>query len=387
MKLERIILITLIVANTLLVHSVRECPAWVGFELDGAATAVNDTWDTAGGDGGQWELAGRLVVQEQLEPLDLELHWLADARCAFGELRLTGPYGESPFRTLDMEKTHRETSRSALTSEVDRLTAGWTFSGLGITVGRQAITWGEAYYFNINDLFGAFPITETNRLYKPGIDALTVTASLGPFSDLSLVTVPSDDTDDNAAVNLQIPVGAGSLSLTGGRIREDIKLGAGYTVDFGGARIYGTHLVTREDGGTGFSETVAGVESQVGPYTHMVGEIYLNGWGAADPDEYPALRLTERYLAGQALTLGRLSGAVQISRQVTPLLTVTPALFANLSDGSVLARLDGGWSLSDLTSLSGGIFVGLGKRPDSGVQESEYGGAPLTVYLELVHSI
>jgi hypothetical protein len=39
------------------------------------------------------------------------------------------------------------------------------------------------------------------------------------------------------------------------------------------------------------------------------------------------------------------------------------------------------------------MFVGFGKRPDSGVWpdpgtlKSEYGGAPLTVYLELVHSI
>jgi hypothetical protein len=134
---------------------------------------------------------------------------------------------------------------------------------------------------------------------------------------------------------------------------------------------------------------VAGVESQVGPYTHMLGEVYVNGWGSNDPDDYP----TARYLAGQTLTSGRVNGALQLSRQMTPLLTVTSALFANLSDGSVLARMDGGWSVSDFTTLTGGIFVGLGERPDPGilpesvVWKSEYGGAPLTIYLELIHSI
>jgi hypothetical protein len=327
------------------------------------------------------------MYQDSFGSLDTEFHWLATATGVFGDIPFIGPDDESPFRTLDMEKIYRQEDRYVSISEVDRLTISWAASGFGITVGRQAITWGEAYYFNVNDLFGTFPITETNRLYKPGIDAITITASLGPFTDLSLVTVPSDDTADNAAGNLVIPVGTGSLTLTGGKIREDDKFGAGYTVDVGGVKLYGSHLVTREDGGARFNETVVGAESQVGPYTHLIGEIYINGWGTTDPDEYPALMFTERYLNGQALTLGRLSGVVQISRQMTHLLTITPALFANFSDRSVLTRLDGGWSLSDLTSLSGGMFVGFGKRPDSGVWKSEYGGAPLTVYLELVHSI
>jgi hypothetical protein len=334
------------------------------------------------------------MYQDNFGILDTEFHWLATATGVFGDIPFIGPDGKSPFRTLDMEKIHRQDNRHVSISEVDRLTVSWAASGLGITVGRQAITWGEAYYFNVNDLFGAFPITETNRLYKPGIDALTVTASLGPFTDLSLVAVPSEDTAgtaDNFAVNLVMPLGEGSLTLTGGRILDEHKVGVGYTADIGGAKLYGTYLVTREDNGGRFSETVAGIESQVGPYTHMLGEIFINGWGTTDPEEYPDLM--ERYLTGQALTLGRLSGVVQISRQMTPLLTFTPALFANFSDGSALTRLNGGWSLSDLTSLSGGMFVGFGKRPDSGVWplsktlKSEYGGVPLTVYLELVHSI
>lgn len=361
--------------------------SWVGLELDTSVTAINDTWDMVGGDGGRWELSGRLIFQDHLAPFDMELHWLASAVGTFGELELAGPYGGSPFRTLDMEKTHSEDSTTAVSSELDRLSLSLSSRSLNITVGRQAVTWGEGYYFNIHDLFGTFPITETNRLYKQGIDALAVTTSLGQFSDLALATVPSDTTSDNMAANMVMPLGPGHLLLTGGRILDGDKIGAGYTADIAGAKIYGSWLMTEEKDGERFSETAGGLESQVGPYTHLVGEIYFNGWGTDDPDEYLSLLFTERYQAGQALTLGRISGVVQVSRQVTPLLTITPALFGNLSDGSALVRLDGGWSFSDLTSLTGGIFVGMGKRPESGILKSEYGGAPLTVYLELVHSI
>jgi hypothetical protein len=361
--------------------------SWVGLELDGSATALNDTWETVGGDGGQWGLSGRIVIQEPLSPFDLELHWLATEKRAFGETLFIDTDGKSPFRTLDMEKVHSRDDQRVIISEVDRLTASWVSSDLGITVGRQAVTWGEAYYFNINDLFGAFPITETNRLYKQGIDGLTVTASLGQFSDLALVAAPSADTADNIAGNLVMPLGTGSLTLTVGRILDSRKVGVGYTVDVSGAKLYGTHLATEEDGGNRFRETVAGIESQAGPYTHVLGELYYNGWGTTDVSGYSAFNLPERYLSGQALTLGRYSGAIQVTRQLTPLFTITPGLFANLSDGSALMRLDGGWSFSDLTALTGGVFVGLGKRPEAGVWKSEYGGAPLTIYFELVHSI
>ena len=349
--------------------------SWVGVEIDTSVTAIDDTWDTAGGDGGYWGLSGRIVVQEPLPPFDLELHWLTRALGAFGDQEITGPFGGSPFRSLDMEKTHEEDSRNALTSEIDRLTINWAAQDFGITLGRQAVTWGEAYYFNINDLFGAFPITQTNRLYKQGIDALSATVRLGQFSDLALVTAPSGDntgsSEDNVAANVVMPLGAGSMTLTGGRILDNDKLGIGYTTDLGGAKLYGTYLLTSEDGGDRFSETVAGVESQVGPYTHLVGELYINGWGTDDPDKYTDLISEDRYKNRLALTLGRVNAVLQISRQMTPLLTVTPALFANLSDGSALTRLDGGWSFSDLTSISGGIFVGLGERPEAGIWKSE----------------
>ncbi len=366
-----------------------ESVAWVGVELDSGLWATADPYEVLGdeGDGGTWELSARIMYQESFGSADAEIHWLATALGSFGKTEPAVPDGDNPFRSLDIEDTHHTGDRSTLVSEIDRLSLTFSGGNMSFIAGRQAVSWGEAYYYNIGDLFGAFPVTETNRTYKTGIDALSATISFGFFSDLSLVFVPSDDREDSAAATLLIPAGTGSLSLTVGSILELEEMGAGYTLDVKGTKIYGTYLFSSPEDGDSFNEFVLGGERQVGPLTHVLGEIYYNGWGADDPDKYSGLILTQRFLDGRALSLGRLSGVMQVSRQMTPLISITPAVFANLSDGSALLRMDGSYSASDLTSVSAGVFLGLGDRPDGLSLGSEFGTVPLTVYLEIVHSL
>jgi hypothetical protein len=363
--------------------------AWVGLELTGKATGIADPYEAAGfeNSGSLWEFSGRVLYQESFGKLDAEVHWLGQSSSVTGDLQYLPVSQESPFRILDLEKIHTQDSRTALFSEFDRLSLTWSSPGFSLITGRQAVSWGEAYYYNVGDLFGAFPITETNRRYKKGIDAVTAVWNLGTFSSLSLVGVPVENERDSFAANMVFPLGSGTFSLTGGRILEDDKGGAGYTVDISGTQVYGTLLLTRADDGKDYSQFVAGAQRQVGPYTLLMGEIYRNGWGTTDTNDYPALILTEDYLAGSVLTLGRHNLAFQVSHQASPLVTITPAVFGNISDGSVLLRMDGTYSISDYTDMTGGLFIGAGKRPDNGTPRSEFGGVPITIYVELVHNI
>jgi hypothetical protein len=369
------------------------CPdqtrAWVGLELNGKATGIQDLYEATGSDnsGSLWEFSGRVMYQESFGKLDTEVHWLGQFIQVTGDLDLPPILQDSPFRILDLEKVHHQDDRTALFSEIDRLSLAWISPGLSLTAGRQAISWGEAFYYNIGDIFGAFPITETNRRYKPGIDAVTATLHLGPFSNLSLTGVPVKNESDSFAANMVFPLGSGTCSLTGGRVLEDDKAGAGYTVDISGTQVYGTLVLTRSSDRQDYSQAVAGAQRQVGPYTLVLGEIYHNGWGTTDPDDYPDLILSREYLEGNVLTLGKHNLAFQVSHQVSPLLTLTPAVFANISDGSALLRVDGTYSISNYTDLMGGLFLGAGKRPDNGIPASEYGGVPISVYVEMVHDI
>ena len=385
--LPRLVLIPILAALILLLP-VQKCPAWVGLEVTSTFTGVENPYGAGSweGSGGIFGASGRALVQESLAGLDTDVHWLVQASRSTGDLLLPPAGAEGPFRYWDLERVHREDSRTVLVSEFDRLSLTWSAPKIRLTVGRQAVTWGEAYYFNIGDLFGAFPLTATDRRYKPGIDAASFDVELGPFSELSVVTVPAEDQGDSAAARFLFPLGRGSFSLTGGRVLEEDKAGAGYTVDVSGTQVYGSVLATRTAGGDSYYQAVLGGQRQSDPYTHLIGEIFHNGWGAGDPDDYPGLLLSPEFFTGRALTLGRYGLALQMSRQVSPLMTVTPALFANMCDRSALLRLDGAYSLSDLANLTGGVFLGLGKRPDGGIPRSEYGQTPLSLYAELVYS-
>jgi hypothetical protein len=361
----------------------------VGLELDAKATGVADPYGASGseGSGSLWEFSGRAMYQQNFGSLDTEFHWLGQATRSTGIITLLHVLTDSPFRSLDLEKVHHEDDQAAVFSEVDRLLLKWNLPRISLTAGRQAVSWGEAFYFNIGDIFGAFPVTETNRRYKPGIDAVTATVNLGPFSGLSLVDIPVEDDSDSVAVNTFFPLGPGTFSLTGGRVLGDDKAGSGYTVDITGTQVYGTLLMTRTPDGDEYSQAVVGAQRQVGPYTFLIGELYRNGWSTGDPEDYPAMMLTDEYTSGNVLTLGRYNMALQMSRQVSPLVTLTPAIFANLSDGSTLLRMDGAVSLSDFTDMTGGLFIGLGERPDAGIPQSEYGRIPISLYIEFVHNI
>jgi len=361
----------------------------VGLELDGKATGIADPYGSTGakGSGSYWEFSGRTMLQESLGPLDGEVHWLAQAALLTGELDFPLDVPASPFRYFDLETVHHPKDNSVVLSELDRLSLSWSSPRLRLTLGRQAVTWGEAFYFNVGDLFGAFPVTETNRRYKPGIDAAALTVELGAFSGLSLVGVPAEHGSDSVAGQVLFPLGQGTLSITGGRVLENEKIGTGYTVDIRGTQVYGSLLMTRPSQGDDFSLAVAGFQRQVGPNTLLMGEVYRNGWSSGDPDDYPAMILTDEYLSGAVFTLGRYNAALQVSRQVSPLVTLTPALFANFSDGSALLRVDGALSVSDLTDMTGGLFLGMGKRPDGLIPRSEYGRVPVSLYVEIVHNI
>jgi hypothetical protein len=389
MKLSPFYLIIICLTVMIIGSSPGQSSAWVGLELDGKITGVADPYGAAGseGEGSVWEFSGRVMYQESFGPVDAEFHWLGQSVHSTGNITLEPVASGSPFRSLDLENVHSQEDRTALLSEIDRLSLTWRTPEFKLTGGRQAVSWGEAVYFNIGDLFGAFPITETNRRYKPGIDAVAATVKLGAFSDLSLVTVPVEDESDNVAGHLLFPLGPGTFSLTGGRILEDDKAGSGYTVDIAGTQVYGSLLLTRTSSGEEYSQAVIGAERQIGPYTFLVGELYRNGFSSGDPEDYPAMMLTDEYMSGNVLTLGRYNMVLQMSRQVSPLLTLTPAVFANLSDGSTLWRMDGALSLSDYTDMTGGFFLGMGARPDGIIPKSEYGQIPISVYVEIVHNI
>jgi len=72
----------------------------------------------------------------------------------------------------------------------DQLFAKWIPSPyVEATLGRQPISLATNYYFTPNDLFGPFAPGDFLRIYKEGEDALRLTGSLTPLTQVELIAV------------------------------------------------------------------------------------------------------------------------------------------------------------------------------------------------------
>lgn len=360
--------------------------AWVGFEFDGKGLWATQDYIPDGSSDGelQWELTGRFMLQERAGDFLFEGHLLGGL---VGWSGTNGPVvfrSPSPFRAWDLETFNFHGDNMASFAEFDRLLATLEKPTFRLTVGRQAVTWGNAYYYNVGDLFGAFPITDISRLHKPGIDALALTLPTGRFSELSAVAVPPGDETGSAAVNFLFPAGEGTLGFVAGSILEDTEIGGNYSIDIKGTQFYSQLHYTDAAADQEFTQFVLGAERQLGAWTRFLTEFYYNGWGSTDPADYAPLRQSPRFLQGRALTVGQWETALDLSHQISPLLTGHSVGFINLTDPSMLLRLFGLYSLSDLSSLIGGVSYGFGAGPEGFEVKSEYGGIPLTLNLELI---
>lgn len=371
-----LVLILFLTPNTVSAYSAFE------FNLKGIYYSELGDGPTVPGGEGRGEATGRFMIVETAGDVLFEGHLLGGITYDTGG-GSTGAGSTNPFRYWDLEETHHRSAHTMVFSEIDRLSVTLDRPGYRISLGRQAVTWGESYYYNPEDLFGAFALTDVTRLHKPGLDAAALTVPFDSFSEISVVGIPGKDQDSSTALRLIFPAGKASVSLVGGSIAGDTVLGGGLSIDVRGTRIYGEAVATDPEGGDDFVELVAGGERWIDEYTHILGEIYYNGWGSSDPGGYTGLLASDRYLQGRSLTLGRTSAALDVTRQLTPLLTGRTVAFVNLSDGSFLLRLDGIYSLSETSDLVGGIWAGVGDRTD-GDLNSEYGDVPVSLYAELV---
>jgi hypothetical protein len=348
------------------------------------ATVSAATGDSYGGAG----LSARVMARARAGPWSGEAHLLLGA-----ERRSAGAPGAQsaaggPYRVMDLAWRGDE-GRTATSASFDRLSLAWEGPGARITAGRFATTWGEGWFFSPLDLFGAFPLTATDRSFKPGIDGASVTLPLHDFAEVAGVMVPrsQEGRRQSAAIRALFPVGKASVNLLGGAVAGDGITGLGVSTDLAGSRVYGE--LTRVDAAFYegvFSQWLLGWERQTGPSTHLLVELFRNGWGSPDVEGYAVRLRVPRFLEGRTPTLGRYELAGEATFQLTPLLTGGAGGVVNLLDGSALAQLSFGYSLSDFVTLRGGAYRGVGEGPRGGAPRSEFGLLPARAYLELVAS-
>ena len=330
--------------------------------------------------------------------------------------------GVTRFRALDATWTPDNSGQVTATTLLDRFAVKFSPDWGDITIGRQAITFGKAFFWNPLDVFLAFDPLQFDREYKPGVDALRIDLPLGDFSGFTLV----------GALGREItPTGS---YLTGNKAFDADWYGSavlgrlftlyeGYDLSLQGGKIYGGYHVG--GGATGevlewlevrteaayfhamdslqvfaaplplpgallgplvesHATAVLGIGHRFENTLHVQMEYLYNGQG--EPDRL-SLGLT-RVSHGQSYHMGAHVLGATASYEILPILTGQLAAIASLDARSAQIQPSFTWSASDEIEVVGGAIVSLGDRPSGASPfvpnlQSEFGTYPDFYFIEV----
>lgn len=264
----------------------------------------------------------------------------------------------------------------------DRLALQYQHADWSVTLGRQAVSWGNGLVFQPMDLFNPFTPTAVDRDYKPGNDLLLVEKLTSNGGDLQLLAVGRrNDADDvsgsvgSLALKWRSGLGAGEYELLAGRHYGDRVLAVALRWPLGGAMVRTDIVATRPQGSNDtYISAIANIDysltlAQRSAYTFV--EYYYNGFGAGG--DVPALVNTdalvgERLQRGELFTLQRNYLAVGATYQWHPLWVQSLTSITNLHDRSSVLVTQLNYEPGDHQRLELGVLANLGEAGE------EYGG-------------
>ncbi|MBN1608896.1 MAG: hypothetical protein JW940_19875 [Polyangiaceae bacterium] len=283
---------------------------------------------------------------------------------------------------------------------IDRASVKYRLGRADIELGRQAITFGKAHFWNPLDVFLPFDARQFDREYKLGVDALRVDVPIGLTSGLNLIAAPGRV--DGARVTARSWYGSAALvhaftnvadydlALQAGKIYGGTQFGGGVAgqigpIDVRGEATYVRTLHERADRVPlpNHWVAVAGLGLTFDSSLTLDAEYLYNG--AGDDDSLTAA--LARVSAGRSLQMSEHVAGALVSYDLLPILTGSAATLVSLSDGSFVVQPGLTYSVSDESDLLAGALVAFGKRPRSGAGlvpelRSEFGTYPNVGYAQ-----
>ena len=316
------------------------------------------------------------------------------------------------YRALDATWDWHEGDNSLATLWLDRFNTKSALPWADITVGRQAVTFGKAYFWNPLDIFLPFDPRQFDRDYKAGVDALRVDIPLGSFTGINLITVAGRELDssgefiDDGTLNASwygsallgrvfTTLKGWDLALQGGKIYGGYQLGSGLVGEIGPieARAEASYFWARD------SEPLpAPLEGDLveDAFTAVLGlghrfdntltveiEYFYNGAGESnDLDESFV-----RFRNGSSLQMSRHLTGLLVSYEFLPIITAQLTALYSWEDPSGQLQPILTWSPSDNTEVLVGASINFGDRPEQSSTgqpqlQSEFGTFPDFYFME-----
>jgi hypothetical protein len=366
-----------------------------------ASTLISDDDSLTGLWRLRFELDARLSDRSAVEcAYEQRLRTLAE-EASWG-LVVLPPQAEAPYRIVQLDNAIRSTDAYDYRHELDRALVALHSSRADVTIGRQAVGWGRGVLFSALDVFTPFSPLEIDREWRRGIDAIRADVRLTETTSLDVVGAFGESWDDSALlgrVRGRTSSGLFDGEVVFGKRAEDTMYAGAFSATVGEAAVHGelAFFDTPEeftDGGLfGGDDSVA--KAVLGAsYTFSVGngltvwaEYHFSGFGSDDMMQ-AQVRLqsadyVKRFLRGDTQIVGRHATAIQASYLVNDLWTANLVWIANPDDGSGIVTPSINLTLSDNVTIVGSVYFPYGEGLDeSGVPQTEYGTAPVTVFVQ-----
>ena len=335
------------------------------------------------------------------------------------------------YRALDLSRTWLADGDFEATLYLDRLNAGGSLGKTDFRVGRQAINFSQAWFWNPLDIFLAFDPEAFDRSYKSGVDAFRADVALGSFSSLTLVAAagnklviePTEAGLRVEAVDFSEESWYGSalmaratttmshwdLAVQGGKVYGGWQAGGGFSGEAGPLGLRGEatwffadhggeELLPDPSSSTGLrtaaliddhAQVVVGADHRFQNSLYLNGEYFYNGAGT---DSDFALSIA-RVAVGETTNLGEHYAGLLASYELYPILTGQLSWIHSFTDGSDQLSPVFSWSVADEAELIFGAILGFGDGPelqtaaDGTVNvsvESEFGTYPSTWFAEFI---
>jgi hypothetical protein len=322
--------------------------------------------------------------------------------------------GNQRYRALQLEIDQYDEEGLSSLAFLDRLNVKLTFDWADLTLGRQAITFGKAYFWNPLDEFSPFDPSQFDRDYKAGADAARLDIPLGGFSGLNLVAAAGRTIESDGSFSSQNSVaglswyGSALLlraftnqygydwALQGGKVYGGYQLGGALVGDIGvyQVRLEAAYVWAVDspalpgplagDLMESHLKAVIGLGRRFESSLQLESELFYNG--AGDSGDLRAALARVGY--GSSLQMSRLIWGLRASYEISPLLAGSWVWLVSLDDSSWQTQPSLIYSLSDNSELICGLTINRGDRPglDRGgnIQpHSEFGSFADFVFFEL----
>jgi hypothetical protein len=351
-------------------------------------------------DGNDQDLAAQTILRmtaqgSYTERISYEVHLVQNLTYTTGDDGgdITGGVGggnDMRYRVLRLSADLYDEVGLSAALVMDRLNLRIAFDRFDLTLGRQAITFGKAYFWNPLDEFLPFDPSQFDRDYKPGVDAVRMDIPLGDFSGINLVAAGGrtlraggEYDSPNATAGLSWHGSAlimraftnmwdFDLALQGGKVYGGYQLGGALAGDLGEYQLRLEAAYVWAENSPALSAplngdvmesrlvAVAGLSRRLSSGLNLESELLYNDAGDGGDLRAAIVRVGQ----GASLHLSRWVWGFRASYEIMPVLTGSWVWLVSLDDASWQTQPSLVWSLSDEAELILGLTINRGDRPD-----------------------